>query len=201
VASSGAAIVAVARALRQLHEIAPPPGLRRVDFPGQSRQLCRTLPAGSVDAGLAQAAEDICARLQAAAPAAVLCHNDVHAQNLLFDRAGRLWLLDWEYAGLGDPMLDLASYASQQQLGEGASLLLVREYVAAGGSATVARLSVARWVFDYVQMLWYRGLDAIGTAAAGHPQARARASRLEADLLARASGVLRCNNGKFGHND
>jgi len=37
----------------------------------------------------------------------VLCHNDPYHLNFLED--GSLWLIDWEYAGMGDPMYDLAS--------------------------------------------------------------------------------------------
>lgn len=36
----------------------------------------------------------------------VLCHNDPYYLNVLDD--GDLWFLDWEYAGMGDPMFDLA---------------------------------------------------------------------------------------------
>jgi len=36
----------------------------------------------------------------------VLCHNDPYHLNFLDD--GDLWLIDWEYAGMGDPMYDLA---------------------------------------------------------------------------------------------
>lgn len=36
----------------------------------------------------------------------VLCHNDPYYLNVLDD--GNLWFLDWEYAGMGDPLFDLA---------------------------------------------------------------------------------------------
>ncbi|MEN8235762.1 MAG: choline/ethanolamine kinase family protein [Actinomycetota bacterium] len=36
----------------------------------------------------------------------VLCHNDPYHLNFLDD--GSLWLIDWEYAGMNDPMYDLA---------------------------------------------------------------------------------------------
>jgi thiamine kinase-like enzyme len=35
-----------------------------------------------------------------------VCHNDPYHLNFLDD--GNLWLIDWEYAGMGDPMYDLA---------------------------------------------------------------------------------------------
>lgn len=36
----------------------------------------------------------------------VLCHNDPYFLNFLDD--GALWVIDWEYAGMGDPLYDLA---------------------------------------------------------------------------------------------
>jgi thiamine kinase-like enzyme len=40
------------------------------------------------------------------APELVLCHNDPYHLNFLDD--GSLWLIDWEYSGMGDAMYDLA---------------------------------------------------------------------------------------------
>ncbi len=39
----------------------------------------------------------------------VLCHNDPYHLNFLDD--GGLWLIDWEYAGMGEAMYDLAGIA------------------------------------------------------------------------------------------
>lgn len=46
---------------------------------------------------------------------AVPCHNDLLAGNLLYD-GDRLWLLDWEYAGMGDARFDLANLISNLEL-------------------------------------------------------------------------------------
>lgn len=40
--------------------------------------------------------------------ASVLCHNDSYYLNVL-DDGDTLWIIDWEYAGMGDPMYDLAA--------------------------------------------------------------------------------------------
>ena len=40
----------------------------------------------------------------------VSCHNDLLPANFINDGA-RLWLLDWEYAGMGDPAFDFANFA------------------------------------------------------------------------------------------
>ena len=38
------------------------------------------------------------------------CHNDLLPANFI-DDGERLWLVDWEYAGMGDPAFDLANFA------------------------------------------------------------------------------------------
>jgi thiamine kinase-like enzyme len=183
----------VAAMLRQLHELTPPPGVRVVDFAVQARRLEAALPAEAVRPALAACAEEVLSRL-GPGHAPVLCHHDVHAQNLVTEPAGRLWLVDWEYAGLGDPVFDLASCASQLELSAASAGQLCNEYIHAGGTVDPARLNPARWAFDYVQWLWYRGL--LATAAAGPDafEAAHRAERIERGLQVRASGVLRCNN-------
>ncbi len=37
------------------------------------------------------------------------CHNDLVAENLVKDENGRLYLIDWEYSGINDPMVDVAA--------------------------------------------------------------------------------------------
>ena len=40
-----------------------------------------------------------------------LCHIDANADNFLIDQNGEIYLIDWEYAGMQDPDLDIAMYA------------------------------------------------------------------------------------------
>jgi spectinomycin phosphotransferase len=44
----------------------------------------------------------------------VLCHGDLIGDNLLCDRGGRLWLVDWDGAALGPRERDLALFAGQR---------------------------------------------------------------------------------------
>ncbi|MDO0934247.1 phosphotransferase [Streptomyces sp. DG2A-72] len=39
-----------------------------------------------------------------------LLHGDLHRENFVVDREGRLWTIDWELAQLGDPLYDLATH-------------------------------------------------------------------------------------------
>lgn len=41
----------------------------------------------------------------------VLCHNDMLASNLIVDDR-LVWLVDWEYAGMGHPLFDLANLSA-----------------------------------------------------------------------------------------
>lgn len=50
-----------------------------------------------------------------------LCHIDANADNFVFDAQGDVYLIDWEYAGMQDPHIDIAMFAiysmyNQQQL-------------------------------------------------------------------------------------
>ena len=40
-----------------------------------------------------------------------LCHIDANADNFIFDQHGKIFLIDWEYAGMQDPHVDIAMFA------------------------------------------------------------------------------------------
>lgn len=45
----------------------------------------------------------------------VLCHNDLVSGNLLFSKE-RLYLIDYEYAAMNDPLFDVISFLSENQI-------------------------------------------------------------------------------------
>jgi len=58
----------------------------------------------------------------------VLCHLDLHADNILF--AGQqLWLLDFEYSQLADSSLDLAAISLHFNLTPAQEMAMLQEYV------------------------------------------------------------------------
>ena len=59
--------------------------------------------------------------------AKTLCHNDVNPQNLLMD-ADTAWLIDWEYAGVGDPAFDLAVIIQSHNLPMALAKQLCHDY-------------------------------------------------------------------------
>ena len=78
-----------------------------------ARRLNATLP-DEIDEFLEEAGE---LALSVGSFAPVLCHNDLLAANILATE-DRLWLIDWEYAGMGHPLFDLASVSANNRLSD-----------------------------------------------------------------------------------
>ncbi len=68
----------------------------------------------------------------------VPCHNDLLAGNFLRG-ADRIWVVDWEYAGMGDRYFDLANFAINNELTEDQHPELLADYF--GEEATPRRLA------------------------------------------------------------
>lgn len=170
-----------ARHIRRLHDLPVPHGVRSLAYERQARHLHAGLPAPETDAeALRSLARPVFERIGQRRPRSVLCHHDLHHLNILDDGA-RLWLVDWEYAGLGDPLLDVAGFLAMHELGPEPT----QEFVAAYGRLgpdDLATLDDARWAFDYVQWLWYRTRFPRRSGPEGRHSER----------LARR--LLRCNN-------
>jgi thiamine kinase-like enzyme len=160
--------------LRRLHELPVPAGLAQVSFERQARRLEAQLePRGVADRGVCEIADRAFETLAAGPPRLAPCHNDLHHLNLL-DDGERLWLVDWEYGGCGDPLFDLASFACQHESTPGERDALLTACGWNDGRAR-ALLDAACTAFDYVQWLWYRLWVARGPDAAGEYAARAAA--------------------------
>jgi thiamine kinase len=81
-----------------------------------------------------------------------LCHNDAHHLNVI--DTGRLWLIDWEYAGLGSPWFDLASVACSHDYDEVERRQLLRHYLDKDEGDAMPRLELACRLFDHIRKLW-----------------------------------------------
>lgn len=56
------------------------------------------------------------------------CHNDLVAENLIKDKEGKMYLIDWEYSGYHDPMWDLASHLLECEFTEDEEELFLYHY-------------------------------------------------------------------------
>jgi len=143
----------LAALVHALHGLAVPAGARRLDLAASVQAYWRTLDArgerGDDTAALRRRAQEVLAELARGA-VACLCHNDLNPLNILDD--GRLWLIDWEYAGVGEPLFDLASICAEHRLGPREREALRMAY--AQGQVDPQRLELACWLFEYVRDLW-----------------------------------------------
>jgi thiamine kinase-like enzyme len=84
----------------------------------------------------------------------VFGHNDLLAANLI-DDGTRLWLVDFEYAGFGSPLFDLANLATNNQLPEDRERRLLEAYFdAAPGDGTWRAYAAMKCASLLRETLW-----------------------------------------------
>ncbi len=82
------------------------------------------------------------------------CHNDLLNANFI-DDGTRIRIVDWEYAGMGDPFFDLGNFSINHQLGPDEDRILVEAYDR--GSVRpdrLARVALMRVVSDFREAMW-----------------------------------------------
>ncbi|HEY6640680.1 choline/ethanolamine kinase family protein [Povalibacter sp.] len=146
----------VAALLRRLHAVKPPPGIQIVDLGSVVHGYLRTLDEHGrtmeSDHSQLRARADQIASFLRAEPELRLCHNDIHALNIVDD--GTLRLIDWEYAGLGERMFDLASICVYHRYSKLQREQILDGYLDAPDPLAWHRLELCCWLFDYVRDLW-----------------------------------------------
>jgi len=110
------------------------------------------------------------------------CHNDLLNANFILDGT-RLWIVDWEYAGMGDVFFDLANFSVNHELEPDEDDELLRIYFGLRRENDAAALTVMRFMSDFREAT-------VGRPPAGDLRARLRLRRLRTAALraARAHG-------------
>ena len=104
------------------------------------------------------------------------CHNDLLNANFIDDGA-RIRIVDWEYAGMGDPFFDLGNFSINHELTPDDDAHLLAFYEGAGRIDHLARLTLMRVVSDFREAMW-------GVLQQG-------VSTLDVDFVAYAGGNFR----------
>ena len=84
----------------------------------------------------------------------VACHCDPLCENFL-DTGSRMWIVDWEYSGMNDPMWDLGDLSVEGHFDEGQDEEMLTAYF--GGEAPAAdrgRMVVHKAMCDLLWTLW-----------------------------------------------
>jgi aminoglycoside phosphotransferase (APT) family kinase protein len=153
--------------LRTLHAITPP-SVAAFDLAAilqaHAAKLIEALPA---ERGLLQSliyrADAVLAHCASAGRAATIVHNDLSHLNLI--QAERLYLIDWEYAAVADPIFDLACVLAYYPQAEPYAQELL-DATGLAAQVSIAELLSARFVFVLVSFLWYRRRRLLGEVAA-----------------------------------
>lgn len=150
----------IARLLARTHEGRLPPEMPDVNPVAFSRFYLSHLPPTALGEGDRRRIESILAVAPAGRRSALI-HTDLIPENFI-DDGERLWLVDWEYAGLGDPATDLANLAMNFALDDRSR----REAVAIHGGVALGEVEALRdaviarealWCLTQIQAAGYRG--------------------------------------------
>ena len=81
------------------------------------------------------------------------CHNDLLNANFI-DDGTRIRIVDWEYAGMGDPFFDLGNFSINHELTADEDAFLLSSYEGSAGVGRLARLTLMRVVSDFREAMW-----------------------------------------------
>jgi thiamine kinase-like enzyme len=81
------------------------------------------------------------------------CHNDLLNANFLRD-GDHVWIVDYEYAGMGDPFFDLGNLSINNGLHEETQEILLRLYFGEVRDTHRARLALMRIMSDFREAMW-----------------------------------------------
>jgi thiamine kinase-like enzyme len=81
------------------------------------------------------------------------CHNDLLNANFI-DDGTRIRIVDWEYAGMGDPFFDLGNFSINHELTPDEDAQLLAAYDGEVRPSGLARLTLMRVVSDFREAMW-----------------------------------------------
>ncbi len=81
------------------------------------------------------------------------CHNDLLNENFLKD-GDRIYLLDWEYAGMGDIYFDLANLSVNHEFSDTEDQWLLEAYFGRTTERQWARLKIMKILSDFRESMW-----------------------------------------------
>ena len=122
------------------------------DYLGVLKAKQSELPPGY--AGVVAAAQPARQALAAHPAALAPCHCDPLCENFLDDGA-RMWIVDWEYSGMNDPLWDLGDLSVEAGLTPAQDLEMMRAYFGGEPSAAqIGRMTLYKAMCDLLWTLW-----------------------------------------------
>lgn len=83
------------------------------------------------------------------------CHNDLVAENFIMDENGKIFLIDWEYSGMNDPMADFAAlFLENNYTAENVDYVLKKYFDGNIPEGTYQKILAYQVLWDYLWALW-----------------------------------------------
>ncbi|HET7811152.1 MAG TPA: choline kinase family protein [Steroidobacteraceae bacterium] len=149
---------ALGQRLRTLHALPAPP-LPRFDPMAAARRYADAITRAQPEeapriSSLLGRGEEALERSHSTRREPCVVHNDLHEGNVL--TADRIYLIDWEYAQRGDPLLDLACILAYYPRAVPHGPLLIEAAGLGAAGVTPGMLVELTRVFNLLTYLWYR---------------------------------------------
>jgi thiamine kinase-like enzyme len=146
----------VADSLRRIHDGPAIPGLfvpLRIAEAYRALAMARGVPIPQEYELAAAVGRRIEGALLAAPIELRPCHNDLLNANFI-DDGTRIRIIDWEYAGMGDPFFDLGNFSINHELTPDEDETLLAAYDGTVRRNRLARLTLMRIVSDVREAMW-----------------------------------------------
>ena len=102
------------------------------------------------------------------------CHNDLLNANFI-DDGSRIRIIDWEYAGMGDPFFDLGNFSINHELTAEEDEILLEAYDGEVSQPRLARVTLMRIVSDFREAMWgvlQQGVSSLDVDFVGYASSR-----------------------------
>lgn len=112
------------------------------------------------------------------------CHNDGVPENFIKDANGKIYLIDWEYSGMNDPVAELAAlFLESEYSKENKDIVLNYYYEGAIPSDLQERLLIYQVLWDYLWSQWTVIKEAKGDDFGGYGRMRYERAMKNLQLL------------------
>ena len=82
------------------------------------------------------------------------CHIDLVPENFIEDENGRVYLIDWEYSAMNDPMWDLAALFIESNYRKSEEGEFFKYYYSENTPVSVAKIMIYKILQDFLWSLW-----------------------------------------------
>jgi len=137
----------LAKRLKQLHKLEPE--IQTYDLIGGIKRYAKVIQTKQADIWASEAI-DLLARCNIRP--AVLCHNDLHINNII--ESDEIQFIDWEYSGLGNPLFDIAGIIQTHQLDTNLRNVFLNSYFESITRNTLQDINRFRRIHDLLLALW-----------------------------------------------